>query len=411
MKELLIFTNEFPPDTSGRANKMKKRAELMPRFGWKPTYLLYTEYPLEKEKKEIGEEQIDIYRNHRGDLEKRILYWMEKGLGGVTDGFRFLDLYTPHLLRGLLKAREILEKERPDAICTMSYPFSMHLIGLYLKRKYGVRWLVELRDPWVLNPTKFNGDAGPLHRWLERKVLEAADAVVFRNGIQMDLDYFEENYSDKINEKVNKLPFIGYHEDDFDVEPEKFDEYTITYAGRFYGDGHDPINFLEALKQFMEQGHISEEEIRVNFLGDWKNSWERYISGTLLEDVVHSYGWVSYEKTVKVLKGSDLCIYFNRPFAGDELSISQKMGDYIGAGKPIISLGKEDWKSTRWMKEKSLGVWADHEDVEDIKRAIEEAYYTPEEELFSPPKEFLDEIKRENNVRLFCLVLDEITSR
>lgn len=410
MHDLLIFTNEFPPDTSGRANKMKKRAELMPRFDWKPTFFLYTEYPIEEKESNIEGEDIKIYRNHKHDMERSPLYWIEMGLGGIMDGFRLLDLYTPHLFRGILKAREIFDKEDPDAICTMSYPFSMHLIGLYLKRKYGVRWLVEFRDPWVLNPTKFNGDAGPFHRTLERKVVEAADAVVFRDGIQMDLDYFQKNYSKKINKKVHKLPFIGYHQDDFDVPSKEFEGYTITYAGRFYGDGHDPINFLKALKEFMEEEGISQDEVRVNFLGDWKNGWERFISDTVLGDVVKSYGWVPYEETVRVLKGSDLCIYFNRPFTGDELSISQKMGDYIGAGKPIISLGKESWKSTRWMEEKNLGVWADYEDITDIKEAIKKAYTTPKERLFSPPDEFLNEIKRENNVRLFCQVLDDMMS-
>jgi UDP-N-acetylglucosamine:LPS N-acetylglucosamine transferase len=47
------------------------------------------------------------------------------------------------------QAEEILSKEKIDAIITTGPPHSAHLIGLELKKKFGLKWIADLRDPWT----------------------------------------------------------------------------------------------------------------------------------------------------------------------------------------------------------------------------------------------------------------------
>ena len=79
-------------------------------------------------------------------------------------------------------AELLAQGETFDAVLTSSPPHSTQLIGLELKKRYGLRWIADMRDPWTdiyyykdLNHT-------PLARWLdaryERQVLEQADAVL-----------------------------------------------------------------------------------------------------------------------------------------------------------------------------------------------------------------------------------------
>ena len=44
---------------------------------------------------------------------------------------------------------EYLSKEKIDVIITTGPPHSLHLIGLQLKKKTGIKWIADFRDPWT----------------------------------------------------------------------------------------------------------------------------------------------------------------------------------------------------------------------------------------------------------------------
>jgi len=44
---------------------------------------------------------------------------------------------------------DYIKKENIDTIITTGPPHSVHLIGLQLKEKLGVKWLADFRDPWT----------------------------------------------------------------------------------------------------------------------------------------------------------------------------------------------------------------------------------------------------------------------
>ena len=77
--------------------------------------------------------------------------------------------------------RFILE-ENIRTIISTGPPHSMHLIGLALKKKTGVSWIADFRDPWsgwdILTKLKTGSLAMHKHRRLEKKVLESADKVL-----------------------------------------------------------------------------------------------------------------------------------------------------------------------------------------------------------------------------------------
>jgi hypothetical protein len=74
-----------------------------------------------------------------------------------------------------------LKTEKFDAVVTSSPPHSTQLIGLELQKKYGLRWIADLRDPWTdiyyykdLNHTLL---ARKLDEKYEKQVLLKADAL------------------------------------------------------------------------------------------------------------------------------------------------------------------------------------------------------------------------------------------
>ncbi len=47
------------------------------------------------------------------------------------------------------QAEELIKREKIDVVITNGTPHSTHLAGLKLKKKFGVKWICDLRDPWT----------------------------------------------------------------------------------------------------------------------------------------------------------------------------------------------------------------------------------------------------------------------
>tara|TARA_B110000114_G_scaffold92285_1_gene97358 strand:+ start:394 stop:1020 length:627 start_codon:yes stop_codon:yes gene_type:complete len=72
-----------------------------------------------------------------------------------------------------------LENNHIDAIITTGPPHSMHLIGLELKKKLGIKWISDFRDPWTeidyFQQLPLTKKATKKHQDLEQEVLINSD--------------------------------------------------------------------------------------------------------------------------------------------------------------------------------------------------------------------------------------------
>ena len=91
------------------------------------------------------------------------------------------DATFPWIVPALARSRSLVRAHRPDALITVSHPFSSHLVGLALKRAFpALRWIVDVGDPFaLLRETPLNNPRlyGGLNRRAEHHVLQQADAV------------------------------------------------------------------------------------------------------------------------------------------------------------------------------------------------------------------------------------------
>ena len=69
---------------------------------------------------------------------------------------------------------------------TTGPPHSSHLVGLKIKKKFDINWIVDFRDPWseifyTKNQFKFK-ISKKINQSLERKVLNSADKIITTVG-------------------------------------------------------------------------------------------------------------------------------------------------------------------------------------------------------------------------------------
>ena len=80
------------------------------------------------------------------------------------------------------KAKEIIKNNKIDCIITTGPPHSSHLIGYNIIKKFKLKWIVDLRDPWseifyLKNKFRFN-ISKKINSKLELKVLDNCDAII-----------------------------------------------------------------------------------------------------------------------------------------------------------------------------------------------------------------------------------------
>src|SRR6185437_16912748 len=78
----------------------------------------------------------------------------------------------------------LIKLKHPQALITFAQPWVDHLIGLSIKHRFpSLPWVAHFSDPWTDGPYAKSGNPELLGEWRlqERKVIEAADEVVFVN--------------------------------------------------------------------------------------------------------------------------------------------------------------------------------------------------------------------------------------
>ena len=181
MRRVLMVSPHFPPDSSAASHRVRLLAPHLEAAGWMPTVVT-----LERSAYE-GRLDPDLEALVPASLRVvRAPAWS----AGVTRRFGLGDLGL-RALTGLRRTcRELLARERFDALFITVYPVYPALLGAGLKASFGVPFVLDYQDPWVgaWGQSVGGGPGGTpdwksrasrrLGMWLEPKAVRAADAIV-----------------------------------------------------------------------------------------------------------------------------------------------------------------------------------------------------------------------------------------
>ena len=234
------------------------------------------------------------------------------------------------------KAEEIIKNQKIDCIITTGPPHSSHLIGLKIKKKYKLKWVVDLRDPWteifyLKNRFRFNFSKN-INNKLESNVLEGSDAIITTVG-----ERFHKILSDKISNK-NKIFKIynGYDKSVFDrIQPAKIDGFNIVFTG-VLSKNHNYDIFNDALKLINPKKN--NYKIRLILAG----SIDKEVKDLLSKNIhIDSKGYVSHEKAIGLIKSSNILVNFTYKSTEETDMLSGKLIEYLATGSPIINFSED----------------------------------------------------------------------
>lgn len=333
----------------------------------------------------------------------REAFLSDRGYRLVTGPIR--EPYIPRLLPTILGCVRVARREEVDVINSISNPFHIHLIGYAVSRLTGIPWLAELRDPiGRTNPDRGEGFERRLAEAVEWLVATRADRVVWMDGIQLPDKYLQQRYNAPA-ERFEILPFIGFQRNHFEeASTAEYDKFTVTYAGSFYDGWIEPYAFLDGVEAFVRDGGT----VRVQFYGDWSESYQRALEERGLSDTVFTHEFVPHEEIVPVLKGSDAVVHIGGDDPANELSVPSKIWDYIGARTPMLVVVDPTFRVAEVVRENGLGIVAPPDDPDAIADALQAL--ASDDFEYAPGDAVFERFTRERHLQAYCDVLDSLVA-
>ncbi|MAT40536.1 MAG: hypothetical protein CL946_13145 [Ectothiorhodospiraceae bacterium] len=360
---VLVISYYFPPSGGPGVQRVLKFVKYLRSYGWQPVVLTVkdADYPARDESllAEIPEdvpvyrmqifEPYNAYRKLTGKKagtavdvntipkpgEKRSL--QERLAEFIRATFFIPDARMGWRKHAVREGLQIIEKHNIKAIYSSSPPYTCSVIARDLKRKTGIPWIAGFRDPWrgfLSAPNRwFLPNA--IDRGMERSTYAECDRMeVAWKGIRKD---FQEKYPDIPSDKVHHLP-NGFDSADFPMVEVVDDEvFTVTYTGSMYGK-RNPETFFAAVSQLVEEGKVKLEDIELQFIGRFGGEVREMFEHPVLAPRITVKEYMPHADSVRHLFQSDALLMVVDDFKGNEEIVPGKVYEYIGSGRPILTL-------------------------------------------------------------------------
>jgi glycosyltransferase involved in cell wall biosynthesis len=410
-RKVLFVTYLFPPAGSVGVHRTLRFVKWLPSYGWQPIILTASNAKvaqLEPRLKEKVSDDLQVCRSY--SLEalnygKSILatdYQKDTGHNLVAKICQLpKDLWAycaiPDTKLGwvpfaIAMGADIIRQQRIDAIYVTGKPFSSYWIGHQLSRRFGIPWVMDVRDLWVLNRRSIA--RSPVHAsiesWMERKLVRSAAAIV-ANTPNNRADFIE-RYPECDPEKFVTIT-NGFDEEDFSpLNGNKYDKFTIAYTGSFYFaleggygiyrrllgfnkkrseivDTHSPKYLFEALARILQERPEMRTRIEVVIAGSACTKIGSMVSHYGLDRVVRCLGWLSHSESMRLIQRSHVaCVVLAR---GKESEgwVPAKLYQYLGAGTPVLALVPEGDAATI-VRDIGMGEVVPPDDIAQIRNAM-----------------------------------------
>lgn len=415
MKKVLIIANQFPPMGGSGVQRSVKFVKHLRSFGYEP--VVFTReignMPLKDETllKDVPE-GVKIYRTKAYELPE--MQGILKLPGKAAGKFVIPDTAYFWYKKSRKKVLEVIKNEDIKIIYTTSAPYSDHLLGLYIKNKMPeIKWAADFRDEWTNNPYILDNPYNPLRTKIEKnmehQVLISADMLITNTPVM------RENFIKNNNISGDNFVVIpnGYDVEDFaefetDVKPHN-DRMTMVYTGALYGRRR-PDTFFEALKELKAENKIDGSKIKVKLIGNYhKDKLQAQIDGYGLSDSFEIVGYVPHNVCIKHQIAADVLVLIEGSGRGANAFYTGKIFEYMNTDRPVLAI-LPNGCAADLVNESKIGIVADTDNVEQIKKNIKEYYDKWCEGIldFEPDRNVIERFERKKLTESLAKVFDRM---
>jgi glycosyltransferase involved in cell wall biosynthesis len=401
-QRVLVVTYYWPPSGGAGVQRILKFCKYLPQFDIEPIVLTVSNptYPIRDESlsKEIP---VGLSVHRSWSLEPYQLYAQLSGRSTneiakpTTDlsgqslvqklatwirGNLFLpDARAGWLLTAREKALRLVKQYHVDAVLTTGPPHSAHFVGRYVQQQEQLPWIADLRDPWAeihYNQLLPRSDwAQHIDEHLEGQVLKRADAAVVVSPGMAEL----------FRPKVDRdYPVITNGFDPADFPPTnptpKFSKQPVIRHVGSISEGSVPVGLLDAFRQLPPH-----HRPQLEFIGNTHHRVQQLVDRWGLTEWVHFKTYVPHQEAITQMRTADVLLLSIPEVAHNELIVTGKLFDYLGAQRSILCLGPGQGDAAQIIEECKAGITLGHHDADALQNTLRDiatgqfsAHYIPD---------------------------------
>lgn len=345
-RRLLVVAFHYPPDNSSTGVlRTQKFTEYLVRHGWRshvisvPVALYANRNPDAADPLPPG---VTVERTWACDLKASL------GIRGIYPGWLATpDRHWPWLFPAVRAGLRVARGPGADAIfATCPIPTAL-LAGLRLKRRTGLPFVADFRDPWV------DATMRQPRRWfegrLERAVVAAADRVIC-NTPAMRREFLRA-YPDCAAGKFVTIT-NGYDEATLAaVRPRRGERFRIIHAGALDGANRNPRDLFLGVRRALERGLLRADDLELVFLGTGPYAESAQFRRDLDESGLRGHltlvqERIAYRTALAETAGADAVAVLSE---GDDravqsftaLQVPVKLYECLRLGRPLVALVSE----------------------------------------------------------------------
>jgi len=241
-------------------------------------------------------------------------------------------------------ASQILRTNPVRFILSTSPPLATHVAALELKRRFGMHWIADFRDPLSDNPFRNRRWARPYDRAVEYSLFRFADVII------ANTDSVAELWRRRYPQWTHKIQLIwnGYDPEDHleaaPIPPRPFR--VLTHVGSLYG-GRRPTLLLDSLWRLVRSGRLDPSGFRLRLIGPREANasgiHDSAFAALLGLSCLECHGEsVPVEQARLAMTEADWLLLLDLNESGAALQVPAKLFEYICIGRPILAFTLPD---------------------------------------------------------------------
>ena len=300
---------------------------------------------------------------------------------------------------------DYLSKEKIDIIITTGPPHSLHLIGLQLKKKTGIKWIADFRDPWTdidyFHQLPLSEKANQKHHRLEKEVVSSADQVIVVGNTMKNkflpfnkrIEVITNGYDDILQDSIEPLD----------------SEFTFVHVGMMNAD-RNPLVFWEVLSELVNENDSFANDLKIKLIGRLADHVLRSIKDHKLAPFVEIITYLPHEEVKRFQKCAQVLLLAVNKVPSSKGIITGKIFEYMQAKRPILAIGPTDGDLAEIIEHTKTGKVVDFEDKESLKKTILEMYSAYKNKSLRVNSKNIEQFHRKNLTHQLVQIIKKIDS-
>lgn len=426
MKKVLIITYYWPPAGGPGVQRWLKFVKYLKDFDIEP--IVYVpenpHYPLKDSSLEIEiPDNVTILKqlinepyglaklfskNKTKEISSGIIAdkkqgFLEKCMLWIRGNFFIPDARVGWVKPSVKYLKSYLASNPVDVIISSGPPHSLHLIGLELKKKTGIPWVADFRDPWTSigyhKKLKLSKNSQLKHKRLESKVLNTCDTVLV-TSISTKKQF----------ETITDTP-ITVITNGFDIAitpAEELDtEFTISHIGSLLSE-RNPEILWKVLSELISESKEFSSKFKLQLAGTVSDDVLASIEQYGLNNHLKNFGYVSHQEAVSLQKKSQILLLIEVDSVDTRVIIPGKLFEYMASNRPILALGPKESDVEALIVSTKTGQYFDYSKEKEIKNRISSWFEVYKNEKLMIQSQGVSAFSRKNLTKKLAEVLHTI---